>query len=48
MNQPAYQAMFGAETVKREHPGLLIAGGQALGELLAAIASWLESRMVTL
>ena len=41
-----YQAMFGAETVKREHPGLLIAGGQAFGDLLDAITSYLESGMM--
>ena len=38
-----YQAMFGAETIKREHPGLLIAGAQAFGDLLDAITSCLES-----
>jgi hypothetical protein len=41
-----YQVMFGAETVKREHPGPLIAGAQAFDDLLDAIASCLESGML--
>jgi AcrR family transcriptional regulator len=38
-----YQVMFGAETIKAEHPSLVIAAGQAFGDLLDAIASGLES-----
>jgi AcrR family transcriptional regulator len=38
-----YQVMFGAETIKGEHPGLLIAGAQAFDDLLDAIGSCLES-----
>ncbi len=44
VNHPDYYlSMFGAETVKRDHPGLLIAGGRAFGELVDAITSCLES-----
>jgi AcrR family transcriptional regulator len=38
-----YQVMFGAETIKAEHPSLVIAAGQAFGDLLDAISSGLES-----
>jgi AcrR family transcriptional regulator len=38
-----YLAMFGAQTVKRDHPGLLFAAGHAFGELVDAITSCLES-----
>jgi AcrR family transcriptional regulator len=41
-----YQAMFGAETVKHEHPGLLMAGRRAFGDLLDAITSCLDSGML--
>jgi AcrR family transcriptional regulator len=37
-----YLAMFGAETVKKDHPGLLIAGERAFGDLLDAITNCLE------
>jgi AcrR family transcriptional regulator len=40
-----YQVMFGAETIKSEHPGLLIAGAQAFDDLLEAITRCLESGM---
>ncbi|MGA7054451.1 MAG: TetR/AcrR family transcriptional regulator [Mycobacterium sp.] len=44
VNHPDYYlSMFGAETIKRDHPGLLIAGGRAFGELVDAITSCLES-----
>jgi AcrR family transcriptional regulator len=38
-----YLSMFGTETVKRDHPGLLVAGARAFGNLVDAIASCLES-----
>jgi AcrR family transcriptional regulator len=38
-----YQSMFGAETVKRDHPDLVAAGGRAFGNLVDAITSCLES-----
>ena len=41
-----YQVMFGAETIKPEHPGLQIAGAQAFDDLLRAITSCLESGTV--
>jgi len=37
-----YQSMFGAETVKRDHPDLVVAGGRAFGNLVDAITSCLE------
>jgi AcrR family transcriptional regulator len=41
-----YQVMFGAETIKSEHPGLLIAGSRAFDDLLDAITSCLDSGMM--
>ena len=41
-----YLAMFGAETLKQEHPGLLIAGTQAFGDLLDAITSCIDSGVI--
>jgi AcrR family transcriptional regulator len=38
-----YQVMFGAETNKDEHPGLLIAGARAFDHLLDAIARCQEA-----
>jgi AcrR family transcriptional regulator len=38
-----YLSMFGTETVKREHPELLVAGGRAFGTLVDAITSCLEA-----
>ena len=38
-----YLSMFGTETVKRDHPGLLVAGGRAFGNLVDAIAGCLDS-----
>jgi AcrR family transcriptional regulator len=38
-----YQVMFGAETNKEEHPGLLVAGARAFDHLLDAIARCQES-----
>jgi AcrR family transcriptional regulator len=44
VNHPDYYlSMFGAETIKRDHPGLQVAGGRAFGELVDAITSCLES-----
>lgn len=41
-----YQVMFGAETIKSEHPGLLVAGSRAFDDLLDAITSCLDSGMM--
>jgi len=38
-----YLSMFGTEAVKRDHPGLLVAGGRAFGNLVDAIAGCLEA-----
>ena len=37
-----YQVMFGAETIKAEHPGLLLAAAQAFDDLLDAITGCQE------
>ncbi|MET0702823.1 MAG: TetR-like C-terminal domain-containing protein, partial [Mycobacterium sp.] len=39
--------MFGGETVKAEHPGLLTAGGAAFGDMLGAITRCQESGMMS-
>jgi AcrR family transcriptional regulator len=41
-----YQVMFGAETIKAEHPGLLRAGTQAFDDLLDAISGCHELGMM--
>ena len=41
-----YQVMFGAETIKAEHPGLLLAATQAFDHLLDAITGCQESGMM--
>jgi AcrR family transcriptional regulator len=41
-----YQVMFGAETIKAEHPGLLRAGTQAFDDLLDAITGCQELGMM--
>lgn len=38
-----YLAMFGAETPKQQHPGLLIAGAQTFGDLVDAITTCLQA-----
>jgi AcrR family transcriptional regulator len=38
-----YLSMFGTETVKRDHPDLLVAGGRAFNNLVDAITSCLET-----
>ena len=38
-----YLSMFGTETVKRDHPDLLVAGGRAFSNLVDAITSCLEA-----
>jgi AcrR family transcriptional regulator len=42
-----YQVMFGGETVKAEHPGLLLAGGAAFGDMLDAITRCQQSGMMS-
>src|SRR5271163_1791183 len=41
-----YQVMFGAETIKAEHPGLLLAGTRAFDDLLDAITACQELGMM--
>ncbi|WP_369829724.1 TetR/AcrR family transcriptional regulator [Mycobacterium sp. E2479] len=41
-----YQVMFGAESLKAEQPGLAVAGEQAFGDLLDAIAKCQEAGIV--
>ncbi len=38
-----YLSMFGTETVKRDHPDLLVAGGRTFGTLVDEITSCLEA-----
>ena len=41
-----YQVMFGVETIKAEHPGLLLAAARAFDDLLDAITGCQELRMM--
>ena len=41
-----YQVMFGAETNKDEHPGVLVAGAKAFGNLLDAIVRCQDAGLV--